>query len=284
MQAELIQRQYDEVIASHYDFDPGSVIGDSLERAIRQIQSHALRRDEATAFRVLDLGVGTGRFLEMLRRVAAARIQPFGLDLSQKMIDIARLRLPDMVTALENAANFDTRFLDLSFDLVCTHFLTGFVPMSVLAPKIWARLDGGGYWSFVGGTMAGFPVLQKRSKGKLLSWATGGRTLDVADLLCNPADQDEVVRVLREHGFLVCDCETFEPELNFKDFNDFFEFAYRGGWLTPIIELLGLHRPRPILRAMLNLWFFPVRDHHSIVIALARKPEAFEGRPRQQAV
>jgi SAM-dependent methyltransferase len=279
MQAELIQRQYDEVIASHYDFDPCSVIGDSLERAIRQIQPHALPRDEAASFRVLDLGVGTGRFLEKLRGVAAARIQPFGLDLSRKMIDIACLRLPDMVTALENAANFDAHFRDLSFDLVCTHFLTGFVPMSVLAPKIWARLEGGGYWSFVGGTMAGFPVLQERAKGKLLAWAIGGRAFDVADFVCNPADQDEVVRVLREHGFLVCDCETFEPELYFKDFNEFFEFAYRGGWLTPIIELLGLHRPRPFLRAMLNVWFFPVRDHHSIVIALAQKPEAVEETP-----
>jgi hypothetical protein len=74
-------------------------------------------------------------------------------------------------------------------------------------------------------------------------------------------------------GFVVKECETFEPMLYFKNFNEFYKFAYLGGWLTPIIEALGLHRPRPVLRAMLNAWLFPIRDHHSIVIALAQKPE-----------
>ena len=73
------------------------------------------------------------------------------------------------------------------------------------------------------------------------------------------------------------ECATFEPELNFKDFDEFFDFAYRGGWLTPIIEALGLHRPNRVLRVMLNAWLFPVRDHHSIVIALGRKTGAASG-------
>jgi SAM-dependent methyltransferase len=276
MQAELIQRQYDEVIAPHYDFDPRSVIGDSLDRAVGQIQRQVLTREQFAQLRVLDLGVGTGRFLEKLRDDGRARIQPFGLDLSQKMIDIARMRLPDLVTALENAVNFDARFPDVSFDLVCTHFLTGFVPMRVLAPKIWDRLEEGGCWSFVGGTMAGFPVLRKQATGKLMKWATRGRSFDAGSFVCNPANQDDVIAALRENGFVVCECETFEPELDFDDFGEFFDFAYRGGWLTPIMEALGLHRPRPILRAVLNALFFPVRDHHSIVIALARKPVAVQ--------
>ena len=40
MQTAAIQRQYDEIIASHYDFDPQSVIGDALDRAVAHVEQH----------------------------------------------------------------------------------------------------------------------------------------------------------------------------------------------------------------------------------------------------
>jgi SAM-dependent methyltransferase len=277
MQTEVIQRQYDEVISSHYEEDPQSVVGDSLERAIRQIQHLGLKRVQPAPFRVLDLGVGTGAFLERLRGILPFDIQPFGLDLSQKMMDIAQLRLPDLVSALDDAANFDAHFGDVSFDLVCTHFLTGFVPLKLLAPKIWTRLKPGGYWSFVGGTKAGFPALHKIARSKILKLVAKGKSFDLGDFVCNPANEDEVRQSLPDHGFAIRACETFRPELHFKDFTEFYEFAYLGGWLTPILEALGLHRPRPVLRTMLNAWVFPLRDHHDIVIALAQKSLSTDG-------
>jgi len=62
MQSQTIQRQYDEVIAPHYDLDPQSVIRPSLDRAAAQIQGQNLFRAGAR-LRVLDLGIGTGLFL-----------------------------------------------------------------------------------------------------------------------------------------------------------------------------------------------------------------------------
>jgi hypothetical protein len=50
------------------------------------------------------------------------------------------------------------------------------------------------------------------------------------------------------------------------------EFGYRGGWLTPLIESMGLHRAGPITRWLLNRLAFPISDSHNIVIALGRKP------------
>ena len=41
---------------------------------------------------VLDLGLGTGRFLEKLRACSLRPIHPYWLDISHKMIDVARLR------------------------------------------------------------------------------------------------------------------------------------------------------------------------------------------------
>ncbi len=65
--------------------------------------------------------------------------------------------------------------------------------------------------------------------------------------------------------------ETFKPVLDFKDFDQFMEFGYRGGWLTPLIESMGLHRAGPVTRWLLNWLAFPVMDSHNIVIALGRK-------------
>jgi SAM-dependent methyltransferase len=269
MQVE-IQRQYDDIIASHYDFDPQAVIGDSLCRAIGQIERH-LEGEAETPGKVLDLGVGTGRFLEMCRQ-RAPDIQPFGLDISRKMIDIACRRIPDLSTAVDDAARLDRHFPEVVFDLIATHFITGFVPMAVLAPKIFLRLNRGGLWSFVGGTRAGFPILQQKARSRVLRWLFGVKAFDVQEFVCNPADEREVRTNLDRHGFQVIEAVTLSPSVRFQDFREFLEFAYYGGWLTPFVESIGLHKAPLLLRAILNGLVFPVEDHHHIVVALARKP------------
>jgi SAM-dependent methyltransferase len=268
MQTAVIQRQYDQVVASNYDTDPHGVIGRSLRRARRQLLGNVDGPPDRP-LRVLDLGLGTGRFLEKLSKEMP--IEPYGLDLSRRMIDIARARLPDLQAEVDDAANAETHFPSVNFDVVCTHFLTGFVPMSELAPTIHARLVDGGYWSFVGGTKAGFPRLQKLGNGKLVCSLHGGAKLKLNEFVCNPADEEEVVTTLAAHGFAVCASETFAPRLFFRNFDEFLRFAYLGGWLTPIIEGLGLHRAGKVTRTLLNACVFPVRDHHSIVVALAKK-------------
>jgi SAM-dependent methyltransferase len=270
MQADVIQRQYDEIIASHYDFDPQSVIGASLDRAVGQIKQQEGPAGEP--WKVLDLGVGTGRFLEKLRAEAGRAIRPFGLDISQKMIDTACTRLPDLHTAVDDAANLDAHFPAVSFDTIATHFITGFVPLAVLAPKVHARLERGGLWSFVGGTMAGFPVLHQKANSRLVKCVFKLNTVDVHAMVHNPANEAEVVSTLERNDFAVLECETFRPELHFRNFNEFMEFAYYGGWLTPFLEDMGLHKLRPMLRGLMNKFVFPLRDHHEIVIALAQKP------------
>src|SRR5215831_10100101 len=90
METQTIQRQYDEVIAPHYDLDPQAVLGTSLNRAAHQIRQQHLPGNSLEPLRVLDLGVGTGLFLAKLKALAGDQIQPFGLDLSEKMIDCAR--------------------------------------------------------------------------------------------------------------------------------------------------------------------------------------------------
>jgi SAM-dependent methyltransferase len=270
MPASVIQRQYDEVIAEHYDLDPYRVIGRSLDRAVAQIGRELGLGARSASIQVLDLGVGTGSFLAKLG-AHVGPIRPYGIDISQKMIDIASQKVPGLNAAVDDAVNLDAQFLGESFDIICTHYVTGFVPMAELATKIRDRLASGGYWSLVGGTKGGFPALRSKADSKAARLLFGGNTVDVDDRVCNPADRAEILRTFETHGFDVCRCETFAPRLDFKNLDDFLAFAYYGGWLTPFVEALGLHRMQGTTKAEVDSLFFPVTDYHSIEIALAKK-------------
>jgi SAM-dependent methyltransferase len=270
MSTATVQRAYNEVVAPHYDLDPQGVTGASLDRAVNQLRQHHVL-DGAARLRVLDLGMGTGLFLAKLRAVVGTRLLPFGLDLSENMVAHAQRKLPDLVAAVADAADLDAQFPGQAFDGVCTHFITGFVPMTLLAPKIWDRLADGGYWSLVGGTLAAYPALQANAKSRVVRWLFGAGPEVVNGRFCNPPDCEAVVRILAANGFDVCAAETFEPALAFRHFDEFMEFAYQGGWLTPLIEETGLNRVGRLTRWLLNRCVFPIHDHHSIAIVLARK-------------
>jgi SAM-dependent methyltransferase len=267
----LIQRQYNEVIAPCYDRDPQSVTGDTLDRAIHQIRTQHILEEIAGPLRVYDVGMGTGMFLTRLLALAGDQIQPFGLDLSQKMIDCATRKIPQLAAVVDTAANLDAHFPEQNFDLICTHFITGFVSLEVLASKVWDRLEVGGYWSYLGGTKSSFPNLQAKAHSKLLRWLTGAPRLNVDNVIQSPANRQEVCDTLGRHGFVVQQCETFRPRVFFGNLNEFLEFAYYGGWLTPFIEPVGLHKAGGLMRFFLNRFVFPMEDHHSIEIHLAQK-------------
>ena len=271
MSTPTIHRAYNDVVATHYDLDPQGVIGRSLEFGVQQLQKENLFGATGESVSVLDVGMGTGLFLGRLKGLAGDQLVPFGLDLAENMVEIARKRIPDLDAVVGDASKFDAQFPGQQFDCICTHFITGYVPMRVLAPQIARRLKVGGYWSLVGGTKAAYPALQAKGDSKLVRWLSGAGSQKMDDTVLNPANLEEVVDTMKAHGFEMCAGETFKPELAFKDFDQFMEFGYRGGWLTPLIETMGLHKAGPMRRWLLNQLAFPVKDSHNIVIALGRK-------------
>ncbi len=271
MNTETIQRQYDEVVAPHFDLDPQGVNAGSLDRSEAQVRGWMSGKDEGGPFRVLDLGMGTGQFLSRLAALFGNRMVPCGLDISEKMIDRARARVPGLTAEVGSAAQLEEHFPGQSFDLVSTHFVTGFVPMKVLAPMIWARLAKGGCWSFAGGTMTSFPALQAKANSRLVRWLGSSRAPAPDQMVFNPAGQEQVVQTFEQNGFSVRICEMYKPRLEFRNFDQFMEFAYRGSWLTPFVEAAGLHKAGRITQFLMNRFVFPLVDHHHIVIALAEK-------------
>lgn len=268
--APTVHRAYNDVVATHYDLDPQGIIGRSLDLGVGHLDKEGLL-DPDRRWRVLDLGMGTGLFLGKLKARAGDRIVPFGIDLAENMLEVARQRLPELDAVVGDAGEMDSFFPGQMFDCVCTHFVTGFVPMSRLAPQIAGRVEPGGYWSFIGGTRAAYQALQSKGESKLLRWLTGAGNRTMDDTVLNPANLQEVAETMDAHGFDLCHGETFEPALSFNDFDAFMEFGYRGGWLTPLLESMGLHKAGPVKRWAIDRIAFPVEDRHNIVVALGRR-------------
>lgn len=274
MSMPTIHRAYNDVVASHYDLDPQGVIGRSLDYAVQQLQNENVLGATKESLCVLDIGMGTGLFLRKLKELAGDQIMPFGVDLAENMVQNARRKIPDLVAEVGDAAELDAYFPGQQFDCICTHFMTGYVPMRLLAPKIASRLRVGGYWSLVGGTKAAYPALQAKGDSQLIRWLSGVGSRKVDDTVLNPANLQEVADTMSAHGFEVRSGQTFTPTIEFNDFDQFMDFGYRGGWLTPLIESLGLHKAGSVKRWLFNRFVFPVTDSHNIVIALGRKKEA----------
>ena len=79
MSTTAVHHAYNDVVATHYDLDPQGVIGRSLDRGLAQMREEGLL-DSDGEMHVLDVGMGTGLFLEKLKRAAGGRVSlPFGL-------------------------------------------------------------------------------------------------------------------------------------------------------------------------------------------------------------
>lgn len=268
----IIQRQYDEIIAPNFDMDAKGIYASTYQKGITQIQNTNLLQSQ-TPLQVLDIGIGTGSFLEKIFLLYECEINPFGLDISEKMLDIAKKKIPNLRTIVDNIANLEHHYVGHSFNLICSHFVTGFVPMRELAPKVWNLLDEGAYWSLIGQTMASYPNLRKIEDSlasKLIYWVSRSSKLD-DDVVSSPEGHSEVIEILEENDFEVCQIETFEPRIDFANLDDFLNFGYYNGWLTPFIEKLGIHQASKMLSLMINILLFPIQDNQSIEIALARK-------------
>lgn len=126
--------KYDQQVAQSYDQD-------------RMNEEHWRREDElvraftarATLGRLLDLPVGTGRFLEHY----ASALTVTGVDISEAMLDQARMKAKELGLAacnLETGDAFALEYADDAFDSVICFRLVHLLPADTL-PRFFAEMS-----------------------------------------------------------------------------------------------------------------------------------------------
>jgi SAM-dependent methyltransferase len=254
-----IERLYDENVAPTYDAgtDRGLYEG-SRRLAFEQLAGFRGERVD----KILDLALGTGESL-----LGASEVFPkaklFGIDLSKRMIEIARAKLGGDLTAFHGDALTVGQFIEKgSFDVVLVHFLLAYVDPEALLREAGAALRPGGLLSLVTSTNDSFANLQRLAA----PWLSGVTIRQHARVPENEA----VVRGLIERaGFTIVASTVNAQRLHFTAFEEIYTFGTESGFFTQIFEAMGKDE-REALRAG-TATLLPVDDEFRAVVALLRK-------------
>lgn len=140
--AEAIGMASPEPDHDHYH---GDVARGYLEKRLKQEHWHReqavvreMLQPMATGLRVLDVPVGTGRFVEMYLEKG---MQVFGIDISRDMLDAARQALGPLYDRcdMRQGSADELPYADDRFDLVVCFRFFGLIPLS-LSKKVLAEI------------------------------------------------------------------------------------------------------------------------------------------------
>jgi ubiquinone/menaquinone biosynthesis C-methylase UbiE len=241
-------RLYDEQVAGTYDRDELGLLAGVRALAVAQVRATAMPENAM----VLDLGAGTGESLLALRdRFPRGRF--IGVDLSERMLAIAREKL-ELQTFVDNVLNAGAHVEDGTADLVLAHFLTSFVDRPQLFRVARRALRVGGAISVVSTTREALFRL-RRVAGGLLGDAAA---IDAAAPA--PLNDGTMAEELKACGFEVVASDTFTKPISFHTFDECLEWGLRSGFLTQVVDAIGLDRVEAV--RPLATGVFPFHDEY----------------------
>lgn len=250
-----IGQLYDQTIATHYDQDAYGLLAGGRGLAFQQLDAHANGMTD-----VLDLAAGTGESLVAVRkRWPASRLS--GIDVSKKMLDIARAKLAFRAIH-DDVANAGRHVPTDSVDAILMHYLTTFVNGATVVAETAKLLRPGGCYSIVSTTFEAFPRLFQIGL-KLLSEEA------IRQMAPAPRDMAEVASYMSRAGLEVVAMGEFKKTLEFSDFATFYEFGLNSGFFTHIFTQC---EPEDLASFARMDGVFPLVDEYRASVVLARKP------------
>ncbi len=236
-----------------YDVDRLAVLSTARATSLAQVDA-----THAQPGAILDVGCGTGLWLAAAaQRFPGARL--VGLDPSHVMLDAAVTRAkiePLCCDALEAERHLAAG----SVDLLAMHFIFAYVSPAAALAQAHRLLTPGGLVSVVSSTYESLANAAAVGES-FLSDAQKAETH-----LPLPATEAALHAVLDEAGFDIVDSQPMSRELEFANYEEFYEFAVPGGWLVQHADILGKFRERPEILAS----YFPFHDRFRGLAVLAR--------------
>ncbi|HEY1101538.1 MAG TPA: class I SAM-dependent methyltransferase [Myxococcota bacterium] len=251
-----IARLYDEQIADHYDVDRFGLLRGGRAIAQTQIAQHL----QAPSPVVVDLALGTGASAAAVQAgFPAARLT--GIDISQRMLDVAAARVPGVQTILDDAANVTRHVAPASVDLVLMHYLTTYVDGARVVADAATTLRPGGLLSIASSTWEAFPTLN----GLISALLPAGL---LQELNGAPTSVDVVAGFLEGAGLEIVARDTFTTAVSFASFDEVWDFGVHSGFFTHIIDGLP---PETVAMLRSVEGIYPIEDTYTAGILLARR-------------
>ncbi|MBA2649691.1 MAG: class I SAM-dependent methyltransferase [Legionella sp.] len=228
-------------------------------------------------FKVLDLGVGTGTFLQKLQKVMP-KADFTGVDVSEEMLKRAKESLS--LTTIEASVSEVSRFLPPhSQDLVLAHFINAYIPIHHLfdVAKLLTRANG--YYSMITTTYDSFPRAQQQlaefiAQDSILSSVVGHYYKSIVKNTTVATNSDELMLAFKQHQFEVLDHKRLEIPITLNNIDELALFGIEGTWFLNSLSIRMLPKYFLIqrLKRLFNKIFtFPYHDTHIIDVVLAKK-------------
>ena len=253
-------RLYDEQVASTYDRDDFGLLRGVRALAVAHIISSGLPQDAT----ILDLGAGTGESLVAIRD-AFPRGRFIGIDLSERMLAIAREKMP-IETYVDDACRADAHVEAGGVDLVLAHFLTSFVDRRRLFEVARRTMRTGGLLSVASTTLQAMARLRAGVAAQL------GLEPTIASVAPGVPNADVLVQELTDTGFVVTAIDTYRQHVAFETAGACLEWGMTSGFFTQAVALLGAERVNALVQVP---GYFPMQDEY---VGLAVRAVAADGR------
>lgn len=253
---------YDTHIADSYDAEPFGLLTGGRSLALAQLQQQLAGRAFDVAPVVVDLALGTGEsLLETGALLPGARLH--GIDISSRMIDVARQKMPGVHAIHDDAARVAHHFDAGSVDVALMHFLTTYIDARRVIADVAATLKPGGMLSLVSTTWESFPAVQG-----LALHVMSAEELQQKNPA--PADGDALAAMMREAGLEVVEQASFEKDICFDSAPGFALWGMQSGFFTHVLSTMPSGQLDTLSSSMDA--HFPLHDRYRAAALLARKP------------
>lgn len=267
---------YDKIANNYNTADLFGSISESHRTAISQINASHIGVDKPH-YKVLDLGVGQGTFLNKLQK-HLPQAEFTGIDVSSNMLKHAKQNLS--LTTIEASATEADKFLPLhSQDLVLAHFINAYIPIDVLFHQAKMLSRATGHFSIITTTYDSFPIAQKQlahfiAEDSLVSSVVGHFYKTIVKNTTVAANLEELLSAFEKHQFKPLIHERIVIPITLNNIDELTQFGIEGTWFLNTLSIRML--PKPFLierlkRVFSKIFTFPYHDTHVIDVILAKK-------------
>jgi len=266
---------YNQIADNYATANRFGAISESHYFAIEQMKKYHL--GIIPHYKVLDLGVGDGAFLQKLEQVMPTA-EFTGIDVSSEMLKRASEAL--LLKTIESSAADASHYLPAhSQDLVLAHFINAYIPINILFDEAKLLTRANGHFSMITTTYDSFPVAQSQlaefiAQDSLLSSVVGHYYKSIVKNTTVAANQEELMLAFQQHQFEIIDHKRLEIPITLNNIDELALFGIEGTWFLNSLSIRMLPKYfliQRLKRLFGKIFTFPYHDTHIIDVVLARK-------------